>query len=186
MGKNPITISDNARKCAVLPCPCTELIIGNVSNVMDADAEAVEEWEIEKQCSTEVSNAVTRQQSAVLLRESEKSTIDMTHVDSHTQVQQNSDANRHQQTHSGIQLGNDLKLVTQDNDSTLPTLERQDKTLKICCEKKSINRTSIQKKIVGVKMYSLCTAICNILARDNEQIRILNQIILSTISIVIG
>lgn len=96
--------------------------------MLNSDTEAAEELKKEKQCSSEVSNAVTQNQSAVLRRESEKSTVDMTHVDSHPQLHQHTDTSKHQQTNPDIPHVDEVKLKAQEQ--TLPTLKKQNDSLK--------------------------------------------------------
>lgn len=89
--KNSFSLHFSRVKCAVLPNPCTELIIGNVPNIVEIDETMLQQWKCNNQCDNDVTNAVTRQQTALLCKESDKNTVQLQHINAQVHPQQSTD-----------------------------------------------------------------------------------------------
>lgn len=120
-------------KADVLLNPRAELIIGNIPGVNDVDEDMLEKWKVENSCDNVVTNAVIRQQTAKMLKESEKVTHSTHSGKQHPPSQTHADTVTHHQRQSQAQ-GNKGIQGTEVNDVTLTTLQKQDKTTS-CWEK---------------------------------------------------
>ncbi|BFY99110.1 hypothetical protein BsWGS_02150 [Bradybaena similaris] len=139
-------------KSAVLPNPCTELIIGNIPNVVDVDVESIEQWKLDNKCITSVSNAVTRQQSAKLQKENEQPIIQLVPIDPHTDNKQTTQkVIYHHNENTPLKV--EQTTTTQNDNAPLPTLQQQDETLQKCWQ--MVNHPDKQTKCAVSKFVVL-------------------------------
>ncbi|BFZ09104.1 hypothetical protein BsWGS_12143 [Bradybaena similaris] len=118
-------------KSAVLLCPCTELIVGNVPNVQDVNNDDLERWKNENMTSDNTSNAVTRQQTARLKAESEQSKV--TIVPIQPKVQHSHDTIPQHECQIDKESQSKQNVVEPTTDTlTLPQQQKEDKTLVKC------------------------------------------------------
>lgn len=139
-------------KCAVLPNPCTELIVGNIPNVVQVDETMLRQWQTDNQSDGDITNAVTRQQTARLNKERTKETVQLTHIPVQQQSRQSTDVSADNSKDQSPQNSNDAKTVHFDMQS-LPTLQKHDSSLTKCFDMVNKPDKRTQKR---------CNQICQI------------------------
>lgn len=101
--------------------------------MVETDENTLHQWKVDNNCLGDITNAVTRQQTAKLRADMDKTTVQIQHIQTGKDTLQNNYVYQDGHIDKATQQSDNKKTDRVDTD-TLPALQKQDVTLTRCLD----------------------------------------------------